>query len=327
MRKNNLYILADEERGMKEGGRNATKGSTKAIVIVIAACLVLFLFIIPFIFVVLDPVPLGNVALIPVEGVIATQAGGSFGESYVSSTDIIDFLTTAEQDPTIDAIVLEINSPGGSAVASDEIGAKIKTIEKPVISVIREVGASGGYWIASSTDHIIANRMSITGSIGVISSYLEFSGLMDKHGVEYERLVAGKYKDIGTPLRELTDQEEHILQNKLDLIHRFFIEEVAQNRNLSYEQTEQLATGEFYLGVEALQLGLIDELGNQDTAKAYLQQHYGIDNPEFVVYQRQPTLFEILAGVMTPFSFHMGEGIGSAVVESSTSSSQPIMQV
>ena len=88
-----------------------------------------------------------------------------------------------EENKDIKAIVLEINSPGGSAVASDEIASAVKKSNKPTVAVIREAGASGGYWIASSTDHIIANRMSITGSIGVISSYLEFSGLIEKYWV------------------------------------------------------------------------------------------------------------------------------------------------
>ncbi|MBI2572400.1 signal peptide peptidase SppA [Candidatus Woesearchaeota archaeon] len=301
---------------MKEGGKETHfKSSRKVLLAVVVLLVFTLLFIIPLAFVALDSVPTGNVALIPIEGVISTQQGSYFGESFASSTQIIDFLEQAEQDSSIKAIVLEINSPGGSAVASDEVSAKIKSIEKPVISVIREVGASGGYWIASSTDYIIANRMSITGSIGVISSYLEFDGLMEKYGVEYQRLVAGKYKDLGTPYRELNPQEEHILQNKLDVIHRFFIEEVAQNRHLSYEQTEQLATGEFFLGIEAKQNGLIDELGNRDSAKVHLEQTYGLENVEFLVYQRQPGFLEILTTALMPFSFHLGEGIGSALIQ------------
>ena len=107
---------------------------------------------------------------------------------------------------------MEINSPGGSAVASDEIATAVKNAKKPVISLIREVGASGGYWVASASDYIIANRMSITGSIGVISSYLEFSGLMEKYGVGYERLVAGENKDLLTPYKKLEADQKALVQ-------------------------------------------------------------------------------------------------------------------
>src|SRR3989338_7528837 len=154
-----------------------------------------------------------NVALIKIEGPILTGKE-SFFEPVASSSEIMGFIEEASEDSGIDAIILEINSPGGSAVASDEIVSSISKVKKPKISFIREVGASGDYWVAASTDYIIANRLSITGSVGVISSYLEFAGLLRDYNVTYRRLVAGKYKDIGDPFRELTNPEEAILQQQ-----------------------------------------------------------------------------------------------------------------
>jgi len=148
----------------------------------------------------------GNVALIPISGVIMTEESGSYFSSEIaSSSEIVKSLHEAEESSQIKAIVLEINSPGGSAVASDEIGSAVKKakLKKPVVAVIRDAGASGGYWVASAADYIVANRMSITGSIGVLSSYLEFSGLMEQYGVTYEKLTAGKYKDMGNPFEKL----------------------------------------------------------------------------------------------------------------------------
>ena len=139
-----------------------------------------------------DVVGSGNVALIPIEGVITTDGGSYFNEQTISSKNIVEFIEDADKNSQVEAIVLEINSPGGSAVASDEISIAVKKVKKPVVAMIREVGASGGYWVASSADYIVAHRMAITGSIGVISSYLEFSGLMENHGVGYERLVDRK---------------------------------------------------------------------------------------------------------------------------------------
>ena len=260
----------------------------------------------------------GNVALITIEGVITTDGGAStIGETTISSSQITEFLADAEANKDIKAIVLEINSPGGSAVASDEIASAVKKSNKPTVAVIREAGASGGYWIASSTDHIIANRMSITGSIGVISSYLEFSGLMEEYGVGYERLVSGPFKDLGTPFKSLKQNEKNILQSKIQLIHEFFVDEVAENRNLPREEVTRLATGEFYLGVEALNLGLIDQLGDRFTAEQYLQTRYDLKEISYAIYEQPTGLLDLLSGVFSSFSFHIGEGFASKLKEES----------
>ncbi len=299
---------------MKRGEKNNTTVKTVLItVVIIFAVLFLLPFMLLLIFSSANTQPsFGNIAIIPVKGPILTTAPSGFGAAQVaSSEEIILYLEDAAQDSSIDAIILEINSPGGSAVASDEIGTVIKQIDKPVVAQIREVGASGGYWIASASDHIVAHRMAITGSIGVISSYLEFSGLMEEYGVGYERLVAGNNKDIGTPFKQLSNKERTILQEKLDTIHDYFIQEVAENRDLSQTKVREVATGEFYLGVEALELGLIDELGNLDTVEAYLSQQHDIKRFEYVIYESELTLFDALFGVFNNFFFSVGKGIGS----------------
>ncbi|MDO8656839.1 MAG: signal peptide peptidase SppA [Nanoarchaeota archaeon] len=296
---------------VKEMGEH--KSRIKPILLTILAVLFTLFIIIPLLFSLLsDSSPLGNVARIPIQGVITGDGAGSLGQNAVSSLDIIQFIEDADENPAVKVILLEINSPGGSAVASDEIASAVKRTQKPVIALIREMGASGGYWIASSTDHIIANRMSITGSIGVISSYLEFSKLMEKYGVGYERLVAGEVKDAGTPFRQLNNKEREVLQQKLNTIHDFFIQEVAANRKLSESSVRKIATGEFYLGVEALELGLVDELGDKNTAEEYIKTTYGLDDIEYAVYEPSKGLFDLLSGVFTDFSFHIGQGIGAS---------------
>lgn len=292
----------------KEG---AKKSRVKSILLTVLAFLFVLLVILPLAFVLLGNSRFGNVALIPIEGIITGDGSGYLGKDTISSQDLVDFIEEADENTQIEVILLEINSPGGSAVASDEIASAVKRAHKPVVAVIREMGASGGYWIASTADHIIANRMSITGSIGVISSYLEFSGLMEKYGVDYERLVAGEYKDVGMPFRKLEPDEKAMLQAKLNRIHDFFIQEVAANRNLSEKTVREIATGEFYLGVEALPLGLVDQLGNRATAEEYIQETYGVDSIDYVIYQRQSSFFDMLAGVVADFSFKLGQGIGS----------------
>lgn len=286
----------------------------KVVLTVLGGGMILF-FIIPLMFSLFDGTKTGNVALISITGVITGDGGSYLGSSTISSKTIVSFLKDANKKDKIKAVLLEINSGGGGAVASDEIASQVKKMNKPVVALIREVGASGGYWIASASDHIIANRMSITGSIGVISSYLEFSDLMEKYGVNYERLVAGKYKDLGTSLKELKDEEKKILQSKLDTIHDFFIEEISINRQLSEEKVKKLATGEIFLGVEALNYGLIDELGDKNDAENYIKKLTGLKEIDYLTYSVKKGLLESLAGVISENFFKIGEGIGSVFVK------------
>jgi protease-4 len=196
-----------------------------------------------------DVASFGNVAVIPLTGILLTESGDeSFFEQTLTSKRVIDLIEDAAEDDSIDAILLEVNSPGGSPVATDEVAQAIKRAGKPTVTVIREVGASGAYWVATATDHIIANRMSVTGSIGVIGSYLEYADLLTRYNVTYRRLVAGKHKDIESPYKEMTAEEQAIVQKQLDALHAIFIDEVAANRNLSRETVAELATGNIYLG-------------------------------------------------------------------------------
>ncbi len=262
-----------------------------------------------------------KIVVLPLEGVITVDGGGSSllsSGSGIVSGDVVKQLKDLDTDTSVKAVLLEINSPGGSAVASQEIANQIKAMHKPVYSVIREVGASGGYWIASSTNYIVASPLSITGSIGVISSYLQFNELFSKYGVTYERMVAGKYKDMGNPYANLTDEERAILQKKLDLIHDVFISTVAENRHLPEEKVRSLATGEFYLGSEAKKYGLIDSLGDRDTALTLLKQK--INQTDIDVVDQTP--HESFWSLLTKTSaFYFGQGFGTSFQSLSLQSS------
>jgi len=182
----------------------------------------------------------GNVALIDIDGIILGSKDSNFlFESVTSSPETIELIEKADKNPNIKAIILEINSPGGSAVASEEIANAVKKVNKTTVAWVREAGASGAYWVASASDHIVANRVSITGSIGVIASYLEFPGLLEDHNITYRRLVAGKYKDIGSPFKEMTPQENAIFQRNLDDIRDYFVSAVAENRNMAKKDVDK----------------------------------------------------------------------------------------
>ncbi len=285
--------------------RSENKSKVKTVILIVVIVFFTLFVILPLLFSLFtsDNFGLGNVALIPIEGILTVNGASTFGQSAVSSAEIAGFIKEANENSQVQVILLEINSPGGSAVASDEIASAIKQSKKPVVALIREVGASGGYWIASAANYVIANKMSITGSIGVVSSYLEFSRLLEEYGIGYERLVSGEHKDMGTPFQRLTVEEKAIFQKKLDKIHDFFIEEIAQNRKLSILKVKEIATGEFFLGVEALELGLVDQLGDKTTAEEYLKTKYNLDIITYVTYQREAGFLELLSGVFSHFSF------------------------
>jgi protease-4 len=253
----------------------------------------------------------GNVAIIKIDGPIVAQDVELLFTDVSSSDSIGNFIRRAAEDDDIKAIVFEINSPGGSAVASDEIASEIKKVNKTTVAWVREIGTSGAYWIASSTDHIVANRMSITGSIGVIASYLEFSGFLEEHNVSYERLVSGKFKDLGSPFKDLTDAERRLFEDSLDDIHDAFVDEVAVNRNLTKRNVQKIATGQFFLGSKAKELGLVDELGSRDELIKYVEEQIG-EEADFVRYRKQKGFLSALSQSFNEKSFFIGKGLGNA---------------
>lgn len=258
----------------------------------------------------------GNVAHISVSGAIVSEAqNGWMSSEYAQSTDIVELIEKANENPEVVAILLEINSPGGTAVASYEIADAVKKSNKTTVAWVREAGASGAYWVASASDHIVANPLSVTGSIGVIGSYVEFSGTLTRYNASYQRLVSGEHKDMGSPLRKLTTDEEEIMQENLDVIRDYFVSEVAKNRKLSKENVSKMADGRFYLGKQAFDLGLVDELGGKEEALAWIEKKEGI-TAEVAEYETPLTFAEMLFGVLSNQGFSVGEGMGKAIVES-----------
>lgn len=263
----------------------------------------------------------GNVAIISIDGVILPDEDSEFlFESVTSSKDTVELIEEADENPDIKAIILEINSPGGSAVASDEIATAVKKTNKTTVAWIRDIGTSGAYWVASASDHVIANRLSITGSIGVIASYLEFPGLLERYNVTYQRLVSGKFKDIGTPFKELTPEEKLVFQQTLDTMRDYFVAEVAKNRNLNKKDVDKVANGLFYLGAQAKEFGLVDELGSKDEVISYIEKKEGI-KAEIVEYKKEKSIFDILSEVFSRQSFAVGKGIGSSFFDRKFTSS------
>ena len=251
----------------------------------------------------------GNVAVIPITGLISTGEGTTFTPG-TDSADIIDLIEEADKNKEIKAILLEIDSPGGTPVATDEISNAVKNVNKTTVAVIRESGASGAFWIATSANRVFANRMSITGSIGVQASRLEFGGLLTDYNVTYRKLTAGRLKDAGSQFRAMTPEEQQLFQIMLDKLHTEFIRTVAQNRNMPEDYVRTLATGFVYLGSEAKDLGLIDELGGKKEALSYIEKTLNI-TAEPIEYKKPSGILSKLSGVTAENFYQIGRGIGS----------------
>jgi protease-4 len=210
-----------------------------------------------------------KVAVIPLKGTITLEGCGGdiFGAPQCANARALkEMLRNADEDNSIKAIVLDINSGGGYVVATRELERAVRNTKKPVVACISEVGASGAYYVASAADHIVADRDSITGSIGVIMTIQHYYGLFEKLGINVTVIKAGECKDVGSPYREMTPEEERELQEMVDKIHQDFISDVAANRNLSISYVTNISDASIYLGSEAKDLHLVDSLGGLDDA-------------------------------------------------------------
>ncbi|MFB6077225.1 MAG: S49 family peptidase, partial [Candidatus Nanohaloarchaea archaeon] len=187
----------------------------------------------------------GEVAVIHLSGPISF--GNGLQEKGISPGTIADLTSRAVREGA-DAVIYRINSGGGGAVASRQAARIVDDAKVPTVCRITEVGASGAYWMASACDRIVADHISLMGSIGVKSSYLEISGLLQRFGVEYVNLTSAEYKDMGSRFTNLSREERRKFGDILNASHRYFVRDIAENRNLSGEAVARVATGEIFLG-------------------------------------------------------------------------------
>ncbi len=227
----------------------------------------------------------GTVGVIRLDGVISADGGGSLlSPGGIDPVSAVEMLREADADPGVDAVVLRINSPGGSPAASWEIYQAVRDMGKPVVVSVADIAASGAYYVASAADEIVAAPSSQVGSIGVILVAQDLEGLYEKVGIRYTVLTKGKYKDIGSPTREMTAEEKNVLQEQIDTVYEQFIADVAEGRpGLDADQVRELATGLTYPGEEALRLGLVDTIGSLTDALDSAAQAAGLDVEDYGV--------------------------------------------
>jgi len=202
------------------------------------------------------------------------------------SKKILSQIKDFRENDSIKAIVLRIDSPGGAVGPSQEIYREIQKTKKSkkVIASMGAIAASGGYYVAAATDGIVANPGTITGSIGVILGYTNFRELFEKIGLYPVVIKSGKYKDIGSPVRKMTETEKSLLQKFSDTVHHQFIKDVAKGRRMQIEDIQKLADGRIFSGETAKTLGLVDRLGNLEDAIEWAGRLGGIKGKVSSVY-------------------------------------------
>lgn len=249
-----------------------------------------------------DKLPLmgKKVAVIPIKGEITTGSCqcNILGCVQCAQVKVVKaMLETADRDSSIRAIVLDINSGGGGVIASSEMMKEVKETKKPVVARIEEVGASGAYYVASAADKIVAHRNSFVGGVGVVMYLQQYYGLMEKLGVNVTVIKSGENKDIGSPYRPMREEEREELQGMVDLVYENLIQDIAENRNMSVDYIDNVSQGALYLGIEAKEAGLVDELGNLEDAIILAGELGGIEGePKVITFSKKKSLFEELIG-------------------------------
>jgi protease-4 len=220
----------------------------------------------------------GNrIAVVSIKGVIT------------DSKSAVEQLKKYRQDDQVKAIILRIDSPGGGTAASQEIYREVQktSSQKKVVASMGNVAASGGYYVALGANKIVANPASLTGSIGVIMELPNFKDLLQKIGISREAVKSGRFKDIGSPTRELKPEERALLEGVIKNVHHQFVDVVVKGRKLNRERVEEIADGRIFTGEQAKALGLVDELGSFEDAVELVKKMVGLSGEVKLIYSEK----------------------------------------
>lgn len=234
--------------------------------------------------------PSKQVAVVEISGIILTgysYQGGFFSQAVTGSQTVLSQFRQVEEDDSIPALLLRVNSPGGSVAGSQEIYRGIEDLRragKKVVASLADVAASGGYYIAAASDAVYALEGTLTGSIGAIFSLQNLEKLYEKIGIEQEVVKSGPYKDTGSPFRKMKPDERAVLQEVIKDVHLQFVRDVAKGRRLKEKEVMALADGRVFTGRQAKKRGLVDEIGGFRQALEKAAYLGGIEGEPRTVY-------------------------------------------
>ncbi len=269
----------------------------KAIIIGVSVVVVVAIIVVVLCSEILGRPAVDKIAVISLSGTITMQDSSLLSGSTITPDLVKSYLTRAEQDKAVKAIVIRIESPGGEIAPCQEILWEIERVKetKHILVSMGGTAASGGYYISTKADKIVALPTTMTGSIGVISQIMNVEGLLEKLDIQVETFKGGKYKDMYSGYREMTPEEKEIMQGMVDEYYELFIDVVAEGRGLSKDEVRDLATGQIYTGTKAKELGLVDVLGDLDIAIDLAMKMVGIEVARVEYYQPpRVTLWSLL---------------------------------
>lgn len=259
-------------------------------------------------------VPGYDVAAVAVEGPITRDGGGRLPTGNVgrSADDIVEAIERADDDDSVEALLVELNTPGGEVVPSEDIRLAAARFDGPTVAYATDTCASGGYWIASGCDEFFAREGSVIGSIGVVGSRPNASGLLERLGISYEQFTAGEYKDAGIPLKEIDDDERAYLQGLVDDYYEQFVERVATGREMDPE-TIRDTEARVFLGTDALDRGLVDAIGTREDVEDSIADRLDRESVTVENFEPQRGVAERLRGGVVTTAFAFGAGVASVL--------------
>lgn len=256
-----------------------------------------------------------NVAEVTVSGPITAEGGGMpLRPGGASADDLVEQIERADADGNAEALLVELNTPGGQPVASDEIRRAIADFDGPAIAHARDVCASGGYMIACGCDEFVAYEDSLVGSIGVIANQRKFAEFADRYGVDLERFVGGEYKDTLDPMKPISADERAYFQSVVDSSYESFVDLVAETRDLDREFVAE-TEARIYHGRQAAENGLVDALGDRDDVEERLAELADLEEASVETFEPEQGLREKLSVGAQSVAHAFGRGVASVVVD------------
>jgi|SRR5690625_1966561 len=229
-----------------------------------------------------------RIAVLHLEGVIMDSGLSPLLADTYDHQSFLNMIEQAATDSSVEAVLLHVDSPGGGVTESAAIHRKLVELQevygKPLYVSMGSMAASGGYYVSAPADKIFAEPSTITGSIGVIMENINYSKLAENYGVEFNTIKSGKHKDIMSPNRDMTKEEKDILQSMIDEMYEDFVDVIVAGRDMSEQEVKEIGDGRIYTGRQALDNGLVDEVGSFDDALATLQSDLGLENAEIFEY-------------------------------------------
>lgn len=238
-----------------------------------------------------------KIVVLNLDGIIQDLGSVSFLSSVTYDHRLfLNMIENAAADPDVKGVILRVNTPGGGVVESAEIHTALEKIidqDIPLYVSMANTAASGGYYISAPATKIVAHPATLTGSIGVIMENIDISELAKEYGVDFNTIKSGEFKDIMSPMRKMTDEEEEILQSMVDDLYDDFVQVIVDGRGMPENKVREIGDGRVYIGKQAKEIGLVDELGSLEDTIAMIQTDYDLDDARVVEYQSSLSLTQL----------------------------------